>query len=90
MSAMRVPTCKELMDEMEVAKVSHTALDTWRHGCRVTDVFYRPADNTHWQAEYRLSTDQETNELKEAVAKITEVIPMLQTVTVFVPKPTPA
>ena len=69
---VKPPTCAELQ---EMTCVFRDADDSWRHGSYVTQVFRRDEDQTYWQAKYRLSTDGETNELREGIATIVEVEP---------------
>lgn len=75
------PTCQQLFDEDGVASVYREADDSWRHGSRVTEVFSRVADGTYWRAEYRLSADGETHELREGIATITRVYPYRTRIT---------
>lgn len=80
---MDKPTCDQLDDGADFTSVKREADDSWRHGSYVSEIFHRIADDTYWQAEYRLSTDGETNELREGTALITQVKPEQQTVTVY-------
>jgi hypothetical protein len=57
--------------------------DSWRHGCRITEIFKRAEDGTYWQAEYCVSTNGETNDLREGNASIREVEPYEKTVTAY-------
>ncbi len=59
------PTNEQMLEEDGVRCVSRETDDSWRHGCRVTQVFHREADDTYWQAKYRLSTDGETHGLRD-------------------------
>ncbi len=59
--------------------------DSWRHGSYVTEVFRRESDSTFWKATYRLSTDGETNELREGLARIDQVEPYTVQVTKYRP-----
>ena len=79
---MEKPTCEQLL---ELDPTRRTVEDSWRHGTRVTEVYFRERDNTYWQAKYRLSTDGECNELREGYAKICQVVPRERTVTVYEP-----
>ena len=81
---MEKPTCEQLIDD-ELDSVSRESDDSWRHGSYITQVFYRKADGTYWQAEYRLSSDGETNELREGYAEITQVKPVEKSVTTYLP-----
>ncbi len=75
------PTHEDLSDEIGVKSVHREADDSWRHGSYVTEVFHRESDNTYWMASYRLSTDGETNELRDGEADIKQVEPFERTVT---------
>jgi len=74
---MDKPTCEDLKN---MESVSREADDSWRHGAYITEVFHREKDNTYWMAVYCLSTDGETNELREGMADIAQVIPYERTV----------
>jgi len=84
MSETIAPTCEELDDGDGFERVHHETDATWRHGSYVTDVFHRKADDTYWMAAYRLSTDGETNELRDGEAEISRVKPVQKTVTDYV------
>ena len=68
------PTCEELWNE-ELDEISHLSKTGWRHGTTETAVFYRKSDQTYWQAIYQLSTDCETNDLRDGYAIIRQVVP---------------
>lgn len=74
---MQAPTCEDLYnsrrDEYEVVFRETDA--SWRHGSYVSAVYKRLSDETYWMAQYRLSTDGETNELREGDADIYQVEP---------------
>jgi hypothetical protein len=83
-------TCAQIIDEDGgllggIKSVHRKSEDSWRHGCRITQVFHRESDNTFWMAKYRSSTDQEVNELREGIAAITQVEPFQETVTSYRP-----
>jgi len=80
---MDAPTAEQLNDEDGFESVDRKS-SPWRHGEYVSQVFRREADNTFWCARYRLSTDGETNELRDGGAVITQVRPEQRTVTVYV------
>jgi hypothetical protein len=83
---MNKPTCQELFDcEEDLQQVHRHSDASWRHGTEETVVFYRESDNTYWEAFYRLSTDGETNELREGEASIIQVKPKQIMTTVYVP-----
>lgn len=75
--AMNKPTCEDLEN---MASVSREADDSWRRGAYITEVFHRKEDDTYWMASYRLSAGGETNELREGLADIAQVIPYERTV----------
>lgn len=79
------PTCEQLYEDDGVESVYRHTDDTWRHGSYVTEVFKRESDGTFWQAKYRLSTDGETNELREGLAEIAQVESFERTVVDYRP-----
>jgi hypothetical protein len=80
------PTCEDLYEDTLTYKtVSRTTDDSWRHGSYVTQIYHRGSDNTYWEATYRLSSDGETNELREGFADITQVEPFETTVIRYRP-----
>jgi hypothetical protein len=79
---MKAPTHNEMNSELE--SVHRETDDSWRHGSYVYEVFKRESDNTFWSASYRLSTDGETNELREGVCPIVQVTPTKKTVTDYI------
>lgn len=81
---MDAPSHAELYDEIGVTLVQREVEDGWRHGCDIKAVYHRPSDDTYWLANYRLSTDGETNELCEEMCPITRVEPREVTTTVYV------
>jgi CO/xanthine dehydrogenase Mo-binding subunit len=84
---MQKPTCEQLFDSDPAIfeLVSRKTDDSWRHGCYVTAVYRRLADETFWSASYRLSSDGETNELREGHAAIAQVTPRSVTQIVYDP-----
>lgn len=76
------PTYYELWNE-ELEEVNRISKTGWRHGTTETVVFYRASDNTFWQAIYQLSTDGETNDLRDGYARINQVIPRQIVSTVY-------
>jgi hypothetical protein len=82
MTTVVAPTCEQLSNE-ELPLADRKVDDSWRHGVRVTAVYRRDEDGTFWQASYRLSTDGETNELSEGLAKIVQVFPREINVTIY-------
>ena len=84
---MEKPTCDQLYDRDGFAQVYRSVEDGWRHGVDVTEVYQRASDQTYWMATYRLSTDGETNELREGEAYIAQVTPRETTVTCWVAVP---
>jgi len=79
---MDKPTHEELCDVLE--SVHREADDSWRHGSIVHQVFKRPEDNTYWAATYRLSSDGETNELRDEDCDIVQVKPIEKTVVDYI------
>ena len=65
------PTCAQICNE-ELEFKHREIDDSWRHGVRRMDVYFRKQDSTYWLVEYRVSTDGETNELREGFATITQ------------------
>ena len=72
---MNEPTCKDLFLEDGYESIHRDADDSWRHGAYIGEVFKRDSDGTYWLAAYCLSTDGETNGLREDDADITQVEP---------------
>jgi hypothetical protein len=68
-----------------LVSVYREADDSWRHGSYISQVFHRKADDTYWHASYRLSTNQETNELAEGAANVFQVEPYSETVIRYRP-----
>ena len=80
---MRPPTCDEIFNNELREPVLRADDATWRHGCYRTEVYYRYTDGTHWRATYRVSTDGETNELREGLARMVRVYPHEVMTTVY-------
>jgi hypothetical protein len=78
------PTCEQIWNEELGNPVQHHDDASWRHGSYRTEVYLRQSDNTYWSANYRVSTDCETNELREGFAKISQVRPETVSSTVYV------
>lgn len=72
---MDKPTCKEIWDE-DYELVHRESDASWRHGTNEYQVFHREEDNTYWAASFQLSTDGETNGLREGYADIEQVWPV--------------
>jgi hypothetical protein len=83
---MDQPTCQQIYDEDLGDPVYRKDDASWRHGAYVTEVYHRTDDDTYWKVSYRLSTDGETNELREGIAQIAEVVPVTKTVIEYVRK----
>lgn len=79
---MNKPTCEELFNELSDS--IKTTRGPWRHGNIINEIFYRHEDDTYWQADYCLSTDGETNDLREGSARIYQVKPVVIQQTNFV------
>ena len=84
---MNEPTCEDLFEEDGYKSVHRDADDSWRHGAYIGEVFKRESDGTFWLAAYCLSTDGETNGLREGDADITQVTPEQVTTMKYVPVP---
>ena len=82
---MEIPTCEDLFKEDGYESVHRDSEDSWRHGSFIGEVFKRESDDTYWLATYCLSTDGETNELREGDADITQVEPKEVTTVKYVP-----
>ena len=72
---MKIPTCKDLFLEKGYEPVHRDSDDSWRHGSYIGEVFKRDSDGTYWLAAYCLSSDGETNGLREGDADITQIEP---------------
>lgn len=79
--SVQKPTCEDLFEQDGFKDVHREADTSWRHGAYISEVFLRESDNTYWMANYRLSTDGETNELREGTAEIVQVEPFEKTIT---------
>ena len=84
---MDKPTCDQLFEEDGFESVHRESDDSWRHGSYVFEVFRRASDGTFWGASYRLSSDGETNELREGLADVFAVEPIQETKTVYRKRP---
>ena len=71
---MKPLTAEEIL-EQELEPVWRETDDSWRHGSYVSEVYERKEDGTFWMVNYRLSTDRETNELREGYADIGQCWP---------------
>ena len=81
---MKIPTCEDLFEEDGYEPVHRDSDDSWRHGAYIGEVFARASDGTFWLAAYCLSTDGETNGLREGDADITQVMPKEVTTVKYV------
>lgn len=86
MSDIVAPTCEQICDKRGFGLV-HTTREPWRHGNYVTAVYLREADKTYWKVLYALSTDGETNELREGGAEISRCWPFQKMVTAYLDTP---
>jgi hypothetical protein len=77
------PTCEEIYQEDLGDAVLREADDSWRHGSYVTEVYHRATDNTYWQVSYDLSTDRETNGLRDGSASVVQVEQYEKTVKAY-------
>ena len=78
--ASEAPTAETLRDawreELEGWEAVHEEADpSYRHGCYMTTVFHRQADDTFWAASYTVSGDGEHNGLREGDADVSQVWP---------------
>ena len=81
---METPTKEQFLEEDGLKIVSRISDASWRHGTYETHVFHRETDNTFWQVVFRLSTDGETNELREGGYQVKQVTPQEKIVVVYV------
>ena len=68
------PTCEEIFED-ELTMVHDEIVEPWRWGDVWFEVYHRGVDDTYWSVCYRVSTDGETNELREGLADIHQVRP---------------
>jgi len=80
---MIAPTCQQIYNDELGNFVYRNSDASWRHGTYETQVFHRESDNTFWEVAFRLSTDGETNELREGYASIRQVTPIQKMITVY-------
>lgn len=83
--AIEIPTAEQLLEEDGFDVISQDSIDRWRHGTLERSIYKRESDGTYWRATYRVSTDGETNELREGLAKIVQVEPQEVTVIEYRP-----
>ncbi len=70
------PTASQITEEDEGLEVlKQEPIDTWRWGTVQEIIVKRLSDQTFWAATYRVSSDGETNELREGNARIVQVWP---------------
>jgi hypothetical protein len=79
---MDKPTHEELFDGLGFEEVESKVIDTWRHGNRYRVVWKRESDSTYWGTSFRVSTDGETNDLRDGLAQIYQVVPVEKTIVV--------
>ena len=68
------PTCEQVYEDDDLRLINETR-GPWRHGSYITAVYLRKADGTYWKARYALSSDGETNGLREGDASISQCWP---------------
>jgi hypothetical protein len=68
-------------------QVFYEADNSWRHGCYITAVFERLSDHTFWEVFYRVSTDGETNELRDEILPVKRVYPKEITSIIYTNSP---
>lgn len=87
MSEIETPTCEQINDGDGFLRLRvnqepwRQNREPWRHGNYITAIFMRESDNACWKVQYALSTDGETNELREGTAQISQCWPYEKTVT---------
>lgn len=74
------PTKEDFLEEV-LESVHREADDSWRHGCYIYQVFHRKEDDTYWAVNYNLSSDGETNGLREGDYDIDQVERVEKTIT---------
>ena len=79
---MEAPTCEQILEEEGLIRVLRESDPSWRHGTYEREV-YRRDDGSFWEVRFRLSTDRETNELREGTAQIKQVFPKKKEITVY-------
>lgn len=82
---MDAPTREQLLEEELGDPVQCKDDTSWRHGSYRTEVYHRQSDGTYWRAKYCVSTDGETNGLRDehVGCKIVQVWPVQVTVTEY-------
>ena len=73
------PTQEDLCED-RLKKVHRESDDSWRHGCRIYEVYHRESDDTYWAVNYNLQTDGEYNGLRENDYTIEQVERIEETV----------
>ena len=81
---METPKKEQLLEEDGLKVVSRISDPSWRHGTYETKVFCRGEDNTFWEVKFQLSTDGETNGLREGEYLIRQVTPQEKTIIIYV------
>lgn len=73
-SDTKIPECADLYEEAGYTEIETSVIDTWRWGT-VNETIYQSDENPNefWAASYRVSTDRETDELREGDAQIYQV-----------------
>ena len=72
------PTYDELWEECD--EIEETTIGHWRHGRIMKTVWQRPSDETYWLAKYRVSTDGESNDLRDGLREPIQVMPEMVTI----------
>lgn len=80
---MNEPTKDDPIDECGLESVFRESRDGWRHWCDITEVFFRKADNTYWQVEYRKATGGDYHGLRDGEYSVREVEPHQVTKTEY-------
>ena len=79
---MQKPTCEQIWEDELGEPIYSEFQDMEDGGTRIN--VYKRDDDTYWEVGYRVSTDGETNGLREGDAHICQVKPETQLVTVYV------
>ena len=79
------PTCEQIFQDELGEPIFSSDDASWRHGSRRTEVYLRTSDHTYWRVHYCVSTDGETNELREGLAQIAQVEPYEKMVIAYRP-----
>ena len=82
----RPPSQEDLWnhEEVEGIRLVSSTLETISgRGVVVRKVFHREEDDTYWRAQYRVTLDYETDELREGRAEVDQVVPVQAQCTLY-------